>query len=428
MARNPEDGAEADPEGHRTLSTKPSDGASDQPTPALGQGEPSWPEDAKALRLEAVSEEGAGLDLPVAENEAGTPQRPEESSAQTQTENLESPDFVWTSSTLDGTSPTGAFASAGAGLPEDRAFETAERHEDPPTTGVARDEQSTEAPGRGALAPESYLIGATPQPVAPPPRRRGGAGALLLGGAAAAALGFGAAWFARDRWEPAPADLSAELEERLAALEARPLADDTEVQSLAERLSEAESRLEALEEAPAPAAETPAPVDLDLLREEVAAGLAQAEERAAELEERLASLEARPADPPTAAPVAGPALRGPDEADVGNEAVASLEPRLAAIESGTTEATAALSDVRAELELLETRVEASEATLAEIEARLGEAPAATEAALAELRTALEELRDNVGTNDTALAEIDTRLGEAEARLSEAEAAGASAVE
>ena len=85
--------------------------------------------------------------------------------------------------------------------------------------------------------------------VLPPPAsaRRGGLGALLLGGLIAAALGFGAAWLAQDRF--GGARLPADLEERLAALEARPVPDGSEVQALDERITGIESRLAALEEA-----------------------------------------------------------------------------------------------------------------------------------------------------------------------------------
>lgn len=257
---------------------------------------------------------------------------------------------------------------------------------------------------------------------------------MLLGGAAAAALGFGAAWLAQDRLALTPAGVPPELEERLAAIEARPLPDGSEVRSLADRLSEAEARLRSLEEAPAPAAQpssAPALADLEPLREEVAAGLSEAEDRATALEDRVAALEARPAAPAEAplgslAGNPGPALRRAPEPATGSGAP-DLEPRLAAIEGATTER---LAEVQATLDALGARVETTEATLSAIEARLAESLSGAEvqASLSEVRASLEELRRSVGTNDAALSELAARLDRIDARLTEAEAAGASAAE
>lgn len=282
-------------------------------------------------------------------------------------------------------------------------------------------------------------------PPADPVARRGGVGSLLLGGMMAAGLGFGAAYLARDSFGPAPAAVPAELEERLAAIEARPAPDDDALEALAVRLSEAEARLAALEEVPETAGEPVQPLDLGPLREEVEQSAAEAQAEIAALEERLAALEARPvpsADPATLGSLAaepGPALQAtPAGGAPAEDALAVVEPRLAQAESGLSEVRAGVAANGEAIEALGSRVDEIQTGLQAIDARLAEAEAASaaaaeragaaEAALAETeaRTAAAESQAQAGA---ALARIDDALDEglpfAEA-LSELEAAGTQA--
>lgn len=415
MARNaaPEDGAETGPEERtpsRGLGGPGAEDPSDANAPGLDRGEPSWPEDPDALRAEALSEGGTGL-TPLAEPSVAGGERlpPPGSDATVQ----------------DGTSGLPE-AVPDAGSPSADEPWTAPGNQPSPLVGLA-DEGEASPPVRDDGAPEPFAAeGSVPprEPVAegsrpaapgPEPRRRG-AGALLLGGMIAAALGFGAAWLAQDRL--GGPRLPDDLDDRLAVLEARPRPDSGEVQALAERFADVEARVTALEEITAPPAEpAPAPVDLEPLRQEVAAGLDRAEERATDLEERLAALEARPSLPDRPSPgalsgEAGPALRvGPDpDAPDAAEAIAALEPRLTGAEAALAEVQAALNDTEATLtavegrvEGLDGRVESNDSALAALDSRLGEIDA--------------------GLDDAA-----SRLDRAESRLEEAAAAGASALE
>ncbi|HVG49767.1 MAG TPA: hypothetical protein VM899_16700, partial [Rubellimicrobium sp.] len=96
-------------------------------------------------------------------------------------------------------------------------------------------------PVRAAEEPEwrsepSSTVGrsdpSAPPAASSPSRRRGGFGGLLLGGMIAAALGFGAAWLAQDRLGLLATRLPADLEERLAALETRPVPEGSDLQPL----------------------------------------------------------------------------------------------------------------------------------------------------------------------------------------------------
>lgn len=415
MARNagPKNGAKTGPEERTPSSQDPASPVagdpSNPPAPGLDRGEPTWPEDPDALRVEALFEEGTGLALPDAASEPeGDNLRPLE--------------------------PAGDLAAGAAERPYEetaiRSQESDAQPADEPRGGVgdqspaflpigdATDSDQTRGdavPGHLSAEPSSLphdLASAEHDKTAAPvaaPRRRSGAGALLLGGMIAAALGFGAAWLARDGF--GGAQLPAGLEERLAALETRPLADAREVQALAERLAEVETRLGALEEAPASDEPAPAPIDLEPLRQEIAAGLNQAEERAAGLEERLAALETRPAAPAQAslgslARDAGPALRTDPERqspDAASEAVATLEPRMTEAETALAEVQAALGEVGATVAALDGRVGTNETALSALDARLGEVEA-------------------------DLGGAATRLDQAETRLDEVEATGAAAME
>jgi len=220
---------------------------------------------------------------------------------------------------------------------------------------------STSGPSGSSIPPAASV----------PPRRRGGFGGLLLGGMIAAALGFGAAWLAQDRLGLFPARMPADLEERLAALETRPVPEGSDLQPLTDRLADLETRLGALEEAPAPVAAPAAAVNLDSLRQEIEQGLAAAQAQAAGLEERLAAIEARPAAPTGGtAPLGslaqdpGPAVRPAPAVDpeaLRQDFLAAVEPRLADTQAGLAEVRTALTDTQAALDALTTRLDQTEA-------------------------------------------------------------------
>ena len=258
-----------------------------------------------------------------------------------------------------------------------------------------------------------------------PPRRRGGFGTLLLGGMIAAALGFGAAWLAQDRLGLFPARLPADLDERLAALEARPVPDAADAEGLADRLAEVETRLSALEQTPAatvgeaPVAEAAPVVDIEPLREELSQGIEEAQARVGELEERIATLEARPVAPtgseaPLGAitPEAGPAVQAaptpdapaPDLDGLRQDILAGIEPRLGQSEAGLAEVRTALSEAQASLDALEGRLDQAEAQSA--------------AAAQEAQTAAASLAEAQARAAAAETEARSRvtLGEVEAAL------------
>ena len=291
------------------------------------------------------------------------------------------------------------------------------------------------------------------------PRRRGGIGSLLLGGMIAAALGFGAAYVAQDRLGPPAALLPDDLEARLTALEARPLPDPSEGEALAARLSEVETRLTALEDAPDAVAGTVAPtspeavadtgtgpaqpVDLGPLREEIAQSVSEAQSQVAALEERVAALETRPAAPQAGADPAvplsadaGPALQGDPVAETPEvDVLAVIEPRLAQAEAGLSEVQAEVAQQGSAIQALETGVAEVRTNLGTLDTRLGEAEAtsasaeerarAAEAALTETesRTAAAEAQARAGA---ALAQLDGALDEGEpfeSAVAELQAAG-----
>ena len=195
---------------------------------------------------------------------------------------------------------------------------------------------------------EAVRISDPLQPVVGKSPRAGVLGPLL-GGALAALGGFGLSHFNMFRLAAPDASVSV-LEERVAALEARPVTEApmAELAALA-------SRVDALESAPAPAA-----VDLS------------------GLEERLAAIEAMPAggDASTAALAAK---------------LAELERRLAAAPAGADQA---------EVDAALARLEAAQA---EATARAEEA--ATAAAAAEQAASVERLRDAVGSGGGFEAEL-----------------------
>lgn len=221
-------------------------------------------------------------------------------------------------------------------------------------------------------------------PLAEPPRRRGGVGALLLGGVVAAALGFGAAWVARDRLAPG---LDPTLDARLAALEQRA---ETSPADPAGALADLEARVAALEAEPDPGTEVD-PEALAALRDEVTA----AATRADTLDARVAALEAAP---PPEAQASEPTVPEPAAVDttaltdgIRTAVLAAVEPRLASLEQAQTglgeriEATeGAVNAARAEDEQAGQALAAAEAEAAEA-ARRAEA----EEALAALGAALD---------------------------------------
>ena len=319
-----------------------------------------------------------------------------------------------------------------------RTFEEIDRPSPEPTSPVTPTVPETRsfAPERSsdAFAP---MASASPEPA--PPGRRGGFGALLLGGMIAAALGFGAAWLAQDRLGLFPARLPADLEERLAALEARPVVDETPVEDLSARLASFETRLSALEQAPAtvvapePMEPTPPP-DFGPLRAELAQVTEAAEARAAALEERIAALETRPAEPPAGAeaplgslatpepPPAEPAAPPVDPEALRDEVTAALDPRLAETEAGLAEARSALAEVQAALAGLEARLDTAEAASLEAAEQARAAQAAT--AEVEARAADAETQARLGS---ARAAVDAALDSGEpfeAPLADLQAAGA----
>ncbi|WP_210528500.1 COG4223 family protein [Rubellimicrobium arenae] len=251
----------------------------------------------------------------------------------------------------------------------------------------------------------------------PASRRRGGFGGLLLGGMIAAALGFGAAWLAHDRFGLFPARLPADLDQRLAALEAEPTVPADQVQALTDRLSQVEARLTTLEEAPAQTADATATapaVDLEPLRAELAQEVQTAQERTSQLEQRIAALEARPAPPAggeaplgslAAEGAPGPSAPAVDAEALRQEVVAALEPRLGEAESRLTETGSTLSQVQAAVDDLDRRLDAAEAastaatqqaqaaasaaTEMESRATAAEAQARRQAALSQVSAALD---------------------------------------
>lgn len=269
------------------------------------------------------------------------------------------------------------------------------------------DREGTEASVAGlAASTASPQHEPTLAPSTPPAKRRGRTRSLLLGGALAAAMGFGAAWLAQDRF--GSAGLPAGFEERLAALEGGPSPDGAEIEALAGRVADLETRLAALEDVPEP--ETRGDFDPEPLREELAAGLSQAQERATALEERLAALERRPAAPAVSPLDPGPALR---PAPVSGPAASggALEARVAAAEADLAEAQAALTEAEAALAALDGRVGSNAAGLSALDARLSEAETRLDAAEATGATAVEEARAAAA----ALEETRTRAEAAEAQ-------------
>ena len=285
------------------------------------------------------------------------------------------------------------------------------------------------------VATPLYEYPSTP-PVVQDPPRRGGIGSLLLGGMVAAALGFGAAYLAQDRLGPPAALLPDDLEARLAALETRPVPDAAQGEALAARLSEVETRLTALEEAPEPVAETVAQtagqtesqtgdqpaqaVDLGPLREEIAQASSQAESQVAALEERVAALETRPAVPLAAAPSVplagdpGPAVRAEPVDDAPEPApevdvLAVIEPRLAQAEAGLSEVRAEVAENREAIQALDAGVAEVRTNLGAFDTRLGEAEATSASAQEASASAEERAR----AAEAALTETEARTAAAE---------------
>lgn len=152
----------------------------------------------------------------------------------------------------------------------------------------------------GGIAPESAASAATPEPAATeaaPPQapRRGGAGtvfaALVLGALAGAAAGGGAFYYlAQQAPKAAPVDLGP-LNVRLAALEARPVADPAAVTALRQAMGQADARFTALDSAlselkAAPASAPATAPNLDAVK----AALAKTESAVADVAARVASL------------------------------------------------------------------------------------------------------------------------------------------
>ncbi|TNC74332.1 COG4223 family protein [Rubellimicrobium roseum] len=254
----------------------------------------------------------------------------------------------------------------------------------------------------------------------PEPRRRSGVGGLLLGGMIAAALGFGAAWLAQDRLGLFAAQLPADLEERIAALEAQPVAGEGDVQALADRLAEAESRLSALEATPAPSGAA----DLEPLRAELAQDI---EARASDLERRIAAIESRPATPVgSEAPLGSLAVEDvaaatptvePDE--LREQVLSAVEPRLTGTEETVAELQAALAD-------LDTRLDAAEQASSSATEQARAAAQASEQIEARAAAAEAQAR-----RSAIVAQLDTALDSGEPfepALSELEAVGAQAPE
>ncbi|MFG1362050.1 hypothetical protein [Xanthobacter versatilis] len=129
-------------------------------------------------------------------------------------------------------------------------------------------------PGEAAASGESAPVGAatasTPVPPAPAPARSGNGGAVfagliagIIGGGAVA----GGLWYALPQFFPAPAPVVepapvvnlTPLQNRIAAIEARPAFDPRAIAALSERLERSEATLKSLEATVAALKSTPAP-------------------------------------------------------------------------------------------------------------------------------------------------------------------------
>ncbi len=310
-------------------------------------------------------------------------------------------------------------AFTGAEPPSDTANTGANKassHSDPESVASETTSHRDWAPAATADRERARAVASPPDP----PARRGGVGSLLLGGFIAAARGFGAAWLAQDRFGVPGPRLPADLEERLANLEARPLPDAAPLTELQGRLAEAEARLSVLEEAPPVPGSNSSP-DLDVLREETEAALAGVREVAATLEERVAALEARPAAPAEAslgslAIDPGPALATPQVEAPVLEPAPDLGPRLEAFEADLSALQDTLSQVAADLDALRTQAASSQAALSDLGTRVGSAESAVAAigtrldeAEAASAAAVEEARNAAAT----LAETQSRAAQAE---------------
>ncbi|TNC48192.1 hypothetical protein FHG66_15070 [Rubellimicrobium rubrum] len=394
----------------------------------------------QASRAEAVSEEGLGV-LRLGEPLVSTvsENRPRHVTPEPVMPNPVEPDPIRPASLatdsmgpnrLQDAKDTSEAVGTGASRPVDEPSET--------TGAAARPQTPDRVSGTGfpSVAPTGRTA-----PV--PPRRRGGFGALLLGGMIAAALGFGAAWLAQDRLGLFPARLPADLDARLAELEARPVPDNAAISDVSGRLTDFEARLAALEQAPVPepveAVGTVEAPDLGPLREDLTQATEAAEARATALEERIAALEARPTEAPaggdaplgslatpdappaepTPAPPAAPSI---DPDALRDEVTAALDPRLTETEAGLADTRSSLAEVQTALDQLEARLataEAASATAAEQARAAQEATAEVEA-----RAATAETQAKIGS---ALAALNAAIDAGqplEAPLADLQAAGA----
>ncbi len=284
-----------------------------------------------------------------------------------------------------------------------------------------------EPPARAASLTSVDPAPATPRPA---PARRSGFGGLLLGGLLAASLGFGAAWLARERLGPRLPD---DLEERLAALEARPQPDAALLEPVSQRLSDLEARLAALEEAeplaePIPTADLSSLTDdLEALSARLEAGLSGAEERTAALEERLAAIEARPAQAPVPEAPLGSLARDPGPAlaaSPANGEAASLEPRVAAAEDEVAAVREALTGLDQRLSELAAQAGQGDATVADLGTRIEALDTALDdlaAQLAEVEARGAAAAEEARAAAAALAESQTRAADAEATAQRAAA-------
>ncbi len=227
----------------------------------------------------------------------------------------------------------------------------------------------------------------TPRPAEP--ARRGGFLPLLLGGVLAAALGFGAAWFARDRLGATDTDLA----DRLTALETQPATID---EATARRLDDAEARIAAIEAA---AQDVPAEAPADVVDPPVASIPAELTQRLEEFDQRLAAIEAEPEPAPaTPGSLAGDILAGepadapalPDAASLRADILEAIEPRLADAET-------TLNDFDARL----AQAEAASAAATESAAQAAERAAAAESS-AEADATRARIREAVATLSRAV--------------------------